>query len=216
MIRAACIAAASLLVLSACESVPGYYTALEQIGIEKRDLLVDRVQDTRGSQKGAQEAFREALDVYGRTGNADAARLEQAYNRFNAAYDNARDKAKAVESDIDSVNRVAADLFDEWQKELARYQDPALRAASERQLRETRIRYDRMAAALKAAEAKMDPVLLLFRDRVLFLKHNLNAQAVAQLRTEQTRIEGEVAGLVAELDQSIAEANRFIAEMKSG
>ncbi|MBV7257387.1 DUF2959 domain-containing protein [Pacificimonas sp. WHA3] len=207
--------AAAVLTLAACETTPGYYTALEQLGIEKRDLLVDRVEDTRASQKGAQEAFRAALSNYRSTANTDVSRLEGAYDRFNGAYDNAKDKAAAVRSDIGSMRRVAKDLFAEWEAELNQYQDPSLRASSEAQLRDTKAKFAALDTRLTQSEAKMQPVLLVFRDRVLYLKHNLNAQAIAQMRGEEARISGDVDALIADLDVSIAEANRFIAEMRS-
>jgi hypothetical protein len=58
-------------------------------------------------------------------------------------------------------------------------------------------------------------VLAAFRDQVLFLKHNLNAQAVASLSAELDSIEIGVARLINEMNVSIAEADRFIAELRS-
>jgi hypothetical protein len=66
---------------------------------------------------------------------------------------------------------------------------------------------------MKQAERKIDPVLSAFRDQVLFLKHNLNAQAVASLQGELVSIESNVASLIKEMDASIAEANSFINSM---
>ena len=66
---------------------------------------------------------------------------------------------------------------------------------------------------MKQAERKIDPVLSAFRDQVLFLKHNLNAQAVASLQGELVSIESNVASLIKEMDASIAEANTFINSM---
>jgi hypothetical protein len=59
-------------------------------------------------------------------------------------------------------------------------------------------------------------VLDAFRDQVLFLKHNLNARAIASLRNELTTIEDDVAVLVAEMEQAIAESDAFISEMRAG
>ena len=60
----------------------------------------------------------------------------------------------------------------------------------------------------------MYPVLDLFRDQVLFLKHNLNARAIAALDTETAAIEAEVRKLIEEMNASIAEADAFISSMK--
>jgi RecB family endonuclease NucS len=53
---------AGLLVLASCTST--YYRALESVGIEKRDILVDRIDDTRDAQSEAKEQFSSALEQY--------------------------------------------------------------------------------------------------------------------------------------------------------
>jgi len=60
---------------------------------------------------------------------------------------------------------------------------------------------------------KIDPVLTAFRDQVLFLKHNLNARALAALQNELDAIQTDVASLIREMEASIAEANAFIDAM---
>ena len=48
------------LVLTACQSA--YYGAAEQMGYHKRDILVDRVEDSRDAQQEAEEQFQSALE----------------------------------------------------------------------------------------------------------------------------------------------------------
>ena len=67
--------------------------------------------------------------------------------------------------------------------------------------------------AMKRVENKIDPVLSAFRDQVLFLKHNLNAQAIASLKSELASVEDDVAALIKEMEASIAEADKFIKTM---
>ena len=69
---------------------------------------------------------------------------------------------------------------------------------------------------MKRAERKIDPVLSAFHDQVLYLKHNLNAQAIASLQSELASIETDVAGLIKEMEASIVEANSFIDSMEKG
>jgi hypothetical protein len=80
-------------------------------------------------------------------------------------------------------------------------------------LNETRQRYEEMLSALKRSERSMDPVLHKLHDYVLALKHSLNAQAIADLRGESTRIQDEVARLIQEMNTSIAGADEFIRQM---
>jgi hypothetical protein len=119
-----------------------------------------------------------------------------------------------VRSRIRDVESVAEALFAEWQRELGQYSSASLRAKSEQQLRQTRARYGEMLGAMKRAEARLEPALQPLRDQVLFLKHNLNARAVAGLKGEVAKIDAQVNRLVAELDAAIAEANRFIADLE--
>ena len=63
--------------------------------------------------------------------------------------------------------------------------------------------------------ARMEPVLTVFRDHVLFLKHNLNAQAVSSLKGELVSIESNVGRLVRDMESAIKDAQSFIEVMES-
>ncbi|MFO7286801.1 MAG: DUF2959 domain-containing protein [Gammaproteobacteria bacterium] len=190
-----------------------YYRALETIGIEKRDVLVDRVEDARDAQDAAAEQFRSALDQYRSVVAFEGGDLEEMYDRLNGSYEASERRARAVTERIDAVERVAGDLFAEWEGELDEYSDPGLRRRSERLLTETRNRYGDVIAAMRRAEAAMFPVLELFQDQVLFLRHNLNARAIGALETELDAIEEATSELLAEMERAIAEASEFIRSM---
>ena len=66
------------------------------------------------------------------------------------------------------------------------------------------------AVANATYEARL---LAAFREQVLFLKHNLNAAAIASLQGEVVAIERGVADLVAEMERAIAEADTFISNL---
>ena len=88
-----------------------------------------------------------------------------------------------------------------------------MKSSSRQQLQATRERYEGLHSALKNAENSMAPVLVQFKDYVLYLKHNLNAQAIASLKGEATSIQGEIAKLIAQMNQSIAKADEFVKAM---
>lgn len=189
------------------------YNIQEKFGIEKRDILVDRVIDVSKSQTEAKEEFEDALEAFRAVVAVDGGELEQTYDDLNKAYKNADSQAKEVRSRVASVKRVARDLFKEWESELSVYSDQNLRRASEAQLRETEQKYEALTAKMDAATASMDPVLTVFKDRVLYLKHNLNARAISALSSETMDIESDVARLIAEMEQSISAADAFIQDM---
>ena len=190
------------------------YNIQERFGIEKRDILVDRVLDVASSQGEAKEEFEDALEAFRAVVTFDGGDLEDTYDELKKSYERADSQANDVRSRVASVKRVARDLFSEWEKELGQYSDAGLRRTSERQLRGTQDQYELLAAKMDAATDSMDPVLSVFSDRVLFLKHNLNARAIAALDTESADVEGDVARLIAEMERSISAADAFIKEMK--
>ena len=71
-----------------------------------------------------------------------------------------------------------------------------------------------MMGTLRNSESKMDPVLRALNDNVLYLKHNLNAQAVASLQVEFQQIEGDIEILIREMRKAIASSDAFIESMQ--
>ena len=203
-------------VITLCGCRSAYYGTWEQLGYHKRDILVERVEKARADQEDAKEQFRDALEAFQSLVDFEGGDLRATYDRLSAQLDRSEDRAAAVSDRIDSVDRVATDLFDEWERELNQYESADLRARSEEQLRATRERYAQLYTAMRRAESKMEPVLLAFRDQVLFLKHNLNAQAIASLQGEVVSLQAEIDDLIAEMEAAIAEADAFIASMSSG
>lgn len=206
---------AGFLLLSGCQSA--YYSAMEDVfGIEKREILVDRVEDAKESQEEAQEQFTSALHEFSVLINFDGGELQDVYEELKGQYEASEEAAKRVSGRIDKVESVAEALFDEWQQELDKYSSDALRRNSEQQFRDTQRRYKSLLSAMRRAEAKMAPVLTALQDNVLFLKHNLNASAISGLQGEFGNIKQDVEQLIAEMNSAIAQSNEFIASMKQG
>jgi chromosome segregation ATPase len=187
---------------------------MEQVGVYKRDILVDRVEDAQAAQQTAKEEVESAYEQFTRLVKVDGGDLEKTYRRLQSSVDDTQDSVEEVDERIAAIERVAEDLFDEWRDELGQYSNPSLRRSSEQQLRDTQARYQQMLASMKRARSRIDPVLHVFQDHVLFLKHNLNARALASLKNEVSRIEGKVDVLIRDMEEAIAEAGRFIATMQ--
>lgn len=200
-----------LLLFSGCQKA--YYDTMEKFGVHKRDIMVDRVEGARDSQEEAKEQFQSALEQFSTVLNFKGGKLEDKYQTLQAEYDKSRSKADEVKKRIDAVEDVSEALFAEWEDELDQYTSPSLRRDSERKLVQTRRQYDRLIQAMRKAETKIDPVLRAFRDQVLYLKHNLNAQAIASLQNELVEVESDIADLIREMERSIGEANSFIKTM---
>ena len=200
------------VMLSGCQST--YYKAMEQVGFHKRDIMVDRIEDTQKSQEEAQEQFQSALDQFRSVVAFDGGDLESVYNRLNDEYESSYSAAEKVRERINGVRDVSDALFDEWEDELSLYSSSTLRAESSRKLKDTRRRYDQMMASMVKAEKRMQPVLDALHDQVLYLKHNLNARAIAALKGEFSSIKSDIDKLLQEMQTSIRESQAFINTLK--
>jgi hypothetical protein len=194
-----------------CQKV--YYGTMEKLGHPKRDILVDRVADARDTQNEAKEQFASALEQFMSVVNVQGGDLQKKYDTLNAEYKKSEKKAEAVRTRIKDIKNVAEALFYEWEDELDEYTNDTYRQASKQKLEQTKTLYGNLIGAMERAESKMEPVLNAFRDQVLFLKHNLNAQAIASLQNELTTVENDIGILIREMEKSIDEANAFIQEM---
>lgn len=193
-----------------------YYGTMKKFGMEKRDILVKRVRDARKSQEEAKEEFKTALERFKTVIDVEGGPLEEKYGKLDKQLKRAEDRANEVDDRIRSIRDVSDDLLKEWDKELKQYSDRSLRRESERELEETRKRCDALIRSMEKAQKKIEPVMRPLRDRVLFLKHNLNAQAIGALDQELVKVRSDVDALVSDLEASIAEAQQFIDAMEKG
>ena len=203
----------AMLVLTGCQSA--YYAAWEKVGVEKRDILVDRVENAKESQEDAQEEFSSALEAFSAVVAFEGGELEDVYNKLNSEYENSRSAANDVTDRIDKVESVAEALFDEWEDELEKYQNASLKRESTAKLRDTERRYSALIKTMRKAESRMAPVLSAFQDNVLYLKHNLNASAIGALQGELSTIQNDVDQLIEQMNSAIAESDAFIAAMSN-
>ena len=197
--------------VTACQSA--YYAAWEKVGVEKREILVDRVEDARESQQDAEEQFTSALEEFSALIQFDGGDLEEAYQSLNDQYEASQAAAEDVTNRIVKIESVADALFDEWEAELEEYSNASLKRTSKQTLSETRLKYNKMVRAMRKVESSMEPVLRTLQDNVLFLKHNLNASAIGALQGELNDIERDVKTLLIDMQSAIAQSNDFIADM---
>ena len=190
-----------------------YYATVETFGVHKRDILKKKVIQARDDQSEAEREFKDALTKLKEIYAFDGGNLEKQYKELNGKYEAAAERAADVKERILNIETVANDLFKEWEAELDEIKTVSLKVKSKKTLIQTRERYGSMLAALKNAEASMPPVLTKFNDHVLFLKHNLNAAAIASLKGEALNIQGDIAALIKEMNSSIKTANDFIASL---
>jgi len=202
------IAMGGVLFLSGCSTA--YYAAMEKIGKEKRHILVDDVKDVKESQTRAREEFKDALTRIKELYAFDGEDLEAFYKNLKNSYEDCDARAAQIEKRISTVEKVASDLFAEWEGEIKQINDVRLKTSSRQSLADAKIRYKQLELAMNKSTRGMYPILTKLKDYTLYLKHNLNAKAVGSLGGEVLSIEKEVAALIEAMNLSIREADNFI------
>jgi hypothetical protein len=192
-----------------------YYGTMEKMGVHKRDIMADRVQEARDTQNEAKQQFLTAMEQFKSVVNFQGGDLEKEYNKLNATLKKTEAEADAVRKRISAVEDVSLALFNEWREEINQYTSDTLRDASRQKYNVTKKKYADLIQAMKKAESKLEPALAPLRDQVLFMKHNLNARAITGLSNEVISVQTNVDKLVRDMESAIAQADSFIVSLQA-
>ncbi len=192
-----------------------YYTAKESVGEHKRDIVVYKVEQACTSLQETRNEFEDALGKFRSLVNVNEASLDHKYNLLNRQYQFCQAKSDSVSERIQAIEEVSRALFAEWESELDEYTDRNLRNNSKQQLKTARQNYARLMKTMRLAEARIHPVLLAFKDQVLYLKHNLNARAISALQHEFIEIGFDISQLIQAMELTILEASLFVSLLSS-
>jgi hypothetical protein len=197
--------------LAGCSSV--YYAVVEQLGWEKRDVLLSRVEAVRASQREAMTRFLDALGQLHDVVESDAAGLPKQFEEFRTAYAYATKHAADVRKRIAAVESAGTALFSEWRAEAAATKDAASRARLQQTCDASQVRYDRLLAALHDAAAAMPPVLDAMQTQLTYLTGHLTPPGVSAMQPSVVSTAALVDGLIRDFEQSMAEADAFIRDI---
>ncbi len=190
-----------------------YFQTRESIGEHKREIVVHQVGQACISLQETKEEFEETLKRFKSVVTVSDSTLEQRYHLLNRQYQFCCTKSEAVSHKIKAIQEVSEALFIEWENELNEYSNRTLRNHSKQQLKAAKQNYSKLIKAMQRAESKIHPVLSAFKDQVLYLKHNLNSQAIAALQHEFIEMSVDISQLIFAMEQTIEEASRFFSTL---
>lgn len=205
-----CVFVVTLFLLG-CTST--YYKAMQTLGKEKRDILVQRVKDSKKDQERTKEQLKTTMETFQELTGFKGGDLEKSYKKLNGEYERADGQANKLRDRINSIDKVSDDLFSEWQKEIDQMGNATLKTRSTAMLRDAKEREGAYMKAMRKTEIQMTPVLRAFHDQVLFLKHNLNARAIGSLKGTAASINTDVSSVMKSIDNSMQEADKLIASL---
>lgn len=165
--------------------------------IDKVDDLVSRIErvhvETEVSKGVVREtvAALESLSSNDFGGNAAATYLE-----FMASIQRSEKQAARLRSTVGPMKDASDPVFEQWAKDLAGFASPRMRHLSEQRLATTRERYNSIVASVDPAQSSYEVFNQGLRDIALFLGHDFNPVAVAEIEQDIHA----VANLASELD----------------
>jgi hypothetical protein len=197
--------------LGGCTSA--YYSVMQKLGKEKRDILVQRVKDSKKDQQDTKEKLQTTMESFQALTGFQGGSLEKSYKKLNGDYQSAADQVGKLHHRIESIDQVSSDLFTEWQGEIDQMGNAKLKAKSSAMLKDAEVRQASYVKAMRTTELRIAPVMAAFRDQVLFLKHNLNARAIGSLKATSATMDSNVTALMKSIDGSMSEADTLIASL---
>lgn len=197
--------------MNGCATV--YYDVWEALGQEKRDLLRSNILKTKKDHHKVEDQFEDTLAKVRATYKLKNPKLESLYDTFKEDYQLSKSKAEQLSRRIETVNNIAQDLFSEWKTESSKIKNDTYRKDSVKKRQLSMVRFGAMMKSMREVEKSLGPVLTKLNDQVLYLKHNLNASSIGAFKGELNSVETEIKNLIAEIQQSNKQADKFIAQL---
>ncbi|MBC97537.1 MAG: DNA repair protein [Halobacteriovoraceae bacterium] len=206
------ILVAMVLMVSSCSTI--YYNTWEFFGREKRDILAAKMEDAADSQEDAKEQFKDSLEVIREQYNFKNDELADVYDELSDDYESFKKRSDDLKNRISRAREVADDLFDEWKDEAYSFTNKSYRRQSLNKRKVTMKKFYETANAMSGIQQKMEKVLSRYHEHVLFLKHNLNAKVIGQLKVEMKNIMGDVENLIKDIQYSQKKTTDFISDLE--
>lgn len=196
-----------LFLAGACQAV--YYSTMATFGVEKRDILIDRLEENAEALARTSQRLAEMASAYREATHSEGGDLVALHKAFSKAYGRAESAAGDLRGSIDDTHSVAMVTFEEWKTRTNEIQDADLRKRSTENYAVAQGGYQKLVRNIRAAEQALDPLLTRFRDHDVFMKLNLHHTTMASLRESEGELLGQVDVRRAELDKLVNDTRAY-------
>jgi hypothetical protein len=200
------LAPLAVLALSSCSIFEHQGSALKDV-----DDLLGRVERVQAECLLAQEVTYQAYDSLATLASPDfGGDAVEAYTRFAETLELAESRSGDLERATTRMDRSAEEVFAQWAGDLENFASPKMRRRSEKRLAATRKRFEAISEASAPAQLAFDEFFVLMNDYALYLSHDFNAAAVAEIREEVAALEGMVTDVERKLDACVAAGKDYV------
>lgn len=183
-------------------------------GVKRVEQLTKKARSMVDAIATARQQLVKTMDVYNTLMAEGATDRKGAYKKLQQEMATTTERRAAIVTRASDVELEAEALFKGWTDSLAAIGDPALRQRSEQRLAATKAHLAEIRSVGQKAADVYSPVFKKLDDQVTYLGHDLNASAVASLKPDAAKLNGEVEELLKRIDDTIATANKAIGALE--
>ncbi|MFT5286018.1 MAG: hypothetical protein ACI8TQ_002186 [Planctomycetota bacterium] len=202
------LALASTLLLGSCQAM--YLSAMETIGVDKREIMFERIEDASDAAVISSQRIDEAYQIYRGMIFEEAGDLYEAHDLLTFFLELCHDGAEDYQERIEKIQAVATPMFEEWKAESGEIHDDELRRKGRTNFTKAVTQYEQLMRAMRDVDADTTPLLNRFRDHVLFMKINLNTNAWDPLRKHDVDFANELSMLTRRMDVVQERIEKFL------
>ena len=181
--------------LTACKG-----SSKQMVGLRRVDDLLGRIERVHVECELSRESARIALDTLHAV-VALGTDAMASYAELVDALEVSEERAEALRAVIKPMDRAAEQVFEQWNSDLNSFTRAEMRKRSRDRMLDTRERYDAIITAAEPAREAYEELNAGLRDCVLFLGHDFNANAVAEIESDVLAL----TQLASELDERLEE-----------
>ena len=179
-------------------------------GVKQVEALVKASGSTVQAISQTKLQLMKTMDVYNALVADDAKDRKKLYKDLQKEMENTQKRRAEITARAGTMATEADTLFKSWETSTAAIESESLRKRSEERLKNTKASYAEIGTAGKKAAELYDPVMKSLADKVQYLGHDLNAQAVASLKPDSEKLNKDVEKLGKAIDDTITTTNTKI------
>jgi len=194
------------LLLAGCAGTSKRSESVEQV-----DELLTRIERVQAETAIAKDSVHAALtDLCTLVSPGFKGDAATEFAKFLAASEASEEQAEKLRDITDPMQDSASKLFQRWTKDMEAFGNSRMRQRSQSRLDETRTRFQSIVGATQAAQIALDAFHDDMRDHALFLRHDLNSDAVASIRADVRALNDQIRGLDTRFDATTAAARSYV------
>lgn len=187
----------------------------QEEGVKQIQQLIKKANSTVESITDARTQLQKTMDAYNAVLAPDAKDRRDAYKKLQKEMANADKKRGDVSTRAGEMNTEADKLFKSWETSTAAITDADLRRRSEQRLTTAKQRFGEIRKAGQSGSEVYGRFMKSLQDQVTFLGHDLNPGAVAALKPDADKLNGQAKELFAAVDKMTAAANDNISKLSA-